>query len=147
MPYESAMSVAEREAFLSEARVGILAVAEPDRGPLAVPIWYRVVDGVIELGIDGRSLKARLLRAAGRATLVVQDDAPPYRYVAVEGPIEFTDRVRDVPAVATRYLGAELGAWYAERNPATQNTAVVLLTPEHWRTQDFSSGVQRAASR
>jgi hypothetical protein len=142
VPYESAMSVQDRTAFLEEARVGILAIAEPDRGPLALPIWYRLVDGEIELGIDGRSLKARLLRAAGRATLTVQDESPPYRYVSVEGPIAFVDRERDVPTVAARYLGAELGAWYAEHNPATHNTVVVVLTPEHWRTQDFSAGVR-----
>jgi hypothetical protein len=144
MPYVSAMSVEERETFLGEARVGILAVDEPGRGPLAVPIWYRYLDGVIELGIDGRSLKARLLRSAGRATLTVQDEQPPYRYVSVEGPIEFVDRVRDVPEVAARYLGVELGDWYAARNPATPNTVVVVLTPAHWRTQDFGAGVRRA---
>jgi len=144
VPYESAMSVAERESFLAEARVAILSIDEPGRGPLALPIWYDVVDGKVELAIDGRSLKARLLRGAGRATLTIQDESPPYRYVSVEGPVEFTDKVRDTRAVASRYLGDELGAWYAERNPATHNTVVVALTPEHWRTQDFGSGVRAA---
>jgi len=125
VPYESAMSVAERESFLAEARVAILSIDEPGRGPLALPIWYDVVD-------------------AGRATLTIQDESPPYRYVSVEGPVEFTDKVRDTRAVASRYLGDELGAWYAERNPATHNTVVVALTPEHWRTQDFGSGVRAA---
>ena len=141
MPYRNSMSARERDAFLAEARVGVLAVDEPGRGPLALPIWYQYADGVIEFGMDGASRKAELLRAAGRATITVQDETPPYRYVSVEGPIEVTERERDVLGVASRYLGAELGAWYAERNPSTPSTVVVRLTPEHWRTQDFSAAV------
>lgn len=132
------MSVSAREAFLAAVHVAVLSIDEPGRGPFAAPIWYRYVDGAIELGLDGRSKKAHLLRAAGRATLLVQDEEPPYKYVCVEGPVEFVDRERDVAAVATRYLGEEIGAWYTERNPATHNTVVVELHPEHWRTQDFS---------
>ena len=63
------MTVAEREAFLAEVHVGVLAVERPGRGPLALPIWYRFADGVVEIGMDGSSLKAQLLRAAGRATM------------------------------------------------------------------------------
>lgn len=138
MPYEQAMTVPEREAFLEDVHVAVLTVDEPGRGPFAAPIWYRYLDGMVELAMDNRSKKAQLLRAAGRATLLVQDEVPPYKYVCVEGPVEFSDRERDVTAVARRYLGDEIGDWYAKRNPATHNTVVVLLRPDHWRTQDFS---------
>src|SRR4029450_6817041 len=36
---------AAREAFLSNTRVGILAVQQPDHGPLAVPVWYEYAPG------------------------------------------------------------------------------------------------------
>lgn len=119
--------------------MGILAVAEPDRGPLALPVWYEYQGEVVEFGMDGMSRKAELIRAAGRATLTVQDETPPYRYVSVEGPVEVVPKDRDVLAVATRYLGDELGAWYAKANPATASTVVFRLSPDHWRTQDFSA--------
>ena len=80
-----AMTKDEREAFLADVHVGILAVDEAGRGPMALPIWYRYVDGVVEIGMNGGSLKARLLRAAGRATLTVQTETAPYQYVSVEG--------------------------------------------------------------
>jgi nitroimidazol reductase NimA-like FMN-containing flavoprotein (pyridoxamine 5'-phosphate oxidase superfamily) len=35
------MSAEQREAFLSEVHVAVLAVDEPGRGPLALPIWYQ----------------------------------------------------------------------------------------------------------
>ncbi len=144
MPYRASMSVEEREEFLDEVRVAVLAVSEPGRGPLALPVWFVYHAGVVEFGIDADSLKAQLLRAAGRATIIVQDESPPYRYVSVEGPVEPTGAERDVLAMATRYLGADLGAWYAKANPSTESSVVFRLHPEHWRTQDFSAAATAA---
>ena len=81
------MSAAEREQFLAGLHVGILSVAEDTRGPIAVPVWYDYQPGGQVSVITGRSSrKARALRAAGRMSLCAQDEAPPYRYVSVEGP-------------------------------------------------------------
>jgi nitroimidazol reductase NimA-like FMN-containing flavoprotein (pyridoxamine 5'-phosphate oxidase superfamily) len=131
------MTRAEREAFLADVHVGVLAVDEPGRGPMALPIWYQYTDGVVIIGMDGGSLKARLLRAAGRATLTVQTEVPPYLYASVEGPVRVLSEQRDDLEMATRYLGPEMGAWYAENNASTEASVVVELTPEHWRTMDF----------
>ena len=131
------MTVAEREAFLADVHVGILAIDEPGRGPLALPVWYQVEDGKIIMGMSGTSLKARLLRASGRATLTVQTEAPPYLYASVEGPVAVEATQRDDLSMATRYLGPELGQWYADNNPSTDESVLVTITPEHWRTMDF----------
>src|SRR4051794_1634537 len=89
------MTVTEREAFLADLHVGILAVDEPGRGPLAMPIWYLFRDGQVVIGMGGQSVKAKLLRQAGRATLTVQTEEPPYKYVCVEGPVEIDPNPRD----------------------------------------------------
>ena len=135
------MTVAEREAFLAGLHVGILAIEHPGHGPLALPIWYTYEDGQVVVGMDGSSLKARLARAAGRATLTVQDEQPPYKYVSVEGPVTVAHEDRDVLAMATRYLGAELGRWYADTNPNTADSVVLRLTPERWRTVDYAKSM------
>jgi nitroimidazol reductase NimA-like FMN-containing flavoprotein (pyridoxamine 5'-phosphate oxidase superfamily) len=135
------MTKDEREAFLAEVHVGILAIDEPGRGPLAMPVWYLFEQGEIVIGMDGESLKARLLRAAGRATLTVQTEAPPYRYVSVEGPVVVESTRRDDLEMATRYLGPEMGAWYAENNPSTDQSVLVRINPEHWRTMDFGKAM------
>ena len=131
------MTVEERETFLADVHIGVLAIDEPGRGPLALPVWYQFVDGVVVVAMDGDSLKARLLRAAGRATLLVQTEAPPYAYVVVEGPVEVVADERTDNDMATRYLGPELGAWFAETNPRTESSVLARLTPELWRTTDF----------
>lgn len=132
------MTKGEREAFLADAHVGVLAVDEPGRGPCAIPVWYAVDDGVVVIHTDAQSVKARLLEAAGRATLTVQTETAPYQYVSVEGPVTLRHERGDILVMATRYLGDELGRWYAEHNPPNDESVVARLVPEHWRTFDYN---------
>ena len=135
------MSKDEREAFLAEARVGVLAVGSTDGAPVLTPIWYSYEPGgdVLMTTGDG-STKTALLRVAGTATLCVQTETAPYKYVVVEGPVSVDDGVdsswrRDV---ARHYLGNELGDMYADATAESESTAVtVRLTPSRWRTTDF----------
>ncbi len=134
---DGSMTGEEREAFLADVHVGILAIEQAGKGPLALPIWYIYRDGEVRIGMDGDSLKVRLLAKSGRATLTAQDEKPPYKYVSVEGPVRIEKAQRDDTEMATRYLGPEMGAWYAKNNPSTEKSVVAVLTPERWRTMDF----------
>jgi nitroimidazol reductase NimA-like FMN-containing flavoprotein (pyridoxamine 5'-phosphate oxidase superfamily) len=135
---DGTMTREEREAFLAGVHVGILAIDEPGRGPLALPIWYVYEDGALLMNVDHGSRKADLVRAAGRATLTVQSEDAPYKYVCVEGPATVEEGWYDQRAMATRYLGPELGEWYANENPATADSVKVKLVPQRWRTYDFA---------
>ena len=107
------MSIAEREEFLAGLHVGVLSVDDPGSGPLAIPVWYSYVPGgTVNVITGGQSVKAGLLRAAGRFSLCVQNESMPYRYVSVEGPITAFDKTvsdEERRALAQRYLGAEGG--------------------------------------
>lgn len=137
------MTKAEREAFLAEMRVGILSVDDPGRGPLTLPMWYAYEPGGDVVVLTGaRSRKAKLIAAAGRMSLCVQSEAPPYRYVSVEGPvtIEPGASVADIRALAHRYLGREKGDKYVESTSADREAepnVKVRLTPARWRTVDY----------
>jgi PPOX class probable F420-dependent enzyme len=134
-----AMTRAEREAFLADTRVGILAVQQPGHGPLAVPVWYHYAPGGVVRVVTGPdSDKARLLRAAGRASLTVQSETAPYQYVHVEGPVAFVepDHERDIRAMAIRYLGEQMGKAYLAMT-ADQPGVLVELRPERWRSVDY----------
>ena len=133
------MSIAEREAFLAGVHVGVLAVNEPRRAPLALPVWYRYVGGVVVMNIADGSKKKALLRKSRRATLTVQDETPPYRYVSVEGPVTVDRGPSNPYPVAIHYLGAEDGIAYVEANPELFDSSVLRLTPEHWRSMDFAT--------
>jgi PPOX class probable F420-dependent enzyme len=138
-----AMTKTERQAFLADTHVAILAVAAPGRGPLAVPVWYAYEPGGDVRIVTARSSeKAALLRAAGRASLCAQTETPPYLYVSVEGPVEFGDPdfERDVRATAYRYLGQQMGEMYLAATAddrARGNEVLVRLRPERWRSVDY----------
>jgi PPOX class probable F420-dependent enzyme len=134
------MSQEQREAFLADVHVGVLTVAGGrDRGPLATPVWYSYrAGGLVSLTTGGSSRKARAIAAAGRFTLCVQDEKPPYKYVTVEGPaviepVEMAERI----AIARRYLGTEDGDAFIAANQDIDDVTI-RMTPEHWQSADFS---------
>ena len=133
------MTTEQREAFLAGLHVGVLAIQRDDKGPLALPIWYQYEDGQVLIHMSGDSVKAKLLRRHGRASMTVQNETPPYQYVMVEGPVIVAHEGRDILPMAIRYLGEEMGREYAATNPTTEDSVVARLTPERWLTTDYGS--------
>ncbi len=133
------MSTEQREAFLAGLHVGILSIQRDGKGPLALPIWYQYEDGQVIIHMARDSVKAVLLRRHGRASMTVQDETPPYRYVMVEGPVTVAHEGREITSMAIRYLGDELGRQYAADNPTTDESVVARLRPERWLTTDYGA--------
>ncbi len=138
------MTKSERERFLADVHVGIISIAEEGRGPLTVPLWYGYTPGgELYVWTDKASRKGVLLQRAGRFSLCVQTEQPPYQYVSVEGPItsiEPVDLERDVRPLAHRYYGIEAGdAYIAESvNAITSGEQIVVrMRPERWLTADY----------
>jgi nitroimidazol reductase NimA-like FMN-containing flavoprotein (pyridoxamine 5'-phosphate oxidase superfamily) len=140
----SKMTSTERESYLADLHVGVIAVERPGRAPLSVPIWYAYEPGgeVLVSSLAG-SLKARLITAAGRFSITAQDETYPYRYVSADGPvtaIETADHAT-MSAIAVRYLGEEGGQAFTESFAAEHPDAESLLfqmRPEHWLSVDYS---------
>jgi PPOX class probable F420-dependent enzyme len=135
------MSAAEREEFLAEVHVGVLSAAVGTAGrTLAMPVWYSYQPGGLLTVLTGRrSRKAAVIRAAGRFSVCVQDDSPPYRYVSVEGPVVSEEELDPTERLmmARRYLGPAGGDRYVTANPDPgQQNMVFRMRPEHWLSQD-----------
>jgi nitroimidazol reductase NimA-like FMN-containing flavoprotein (pyridoxamine 5'-phosphate oxidase superfamily) len=140
-----AMTRKEREAFLAAVHVGIIAIPEEGRGPLAVPVWYSYDHGGELRLVTGRtSRKGQLLERARRFSLCAQTETPPYKYVSVEGPIitiDPADLERDLRPLAHRYLGRQAGDAYIEQTrgePEYADNVLVRMRPERWLTVDFA---------
>ena len=145
------MTKEEREAFLAGVHVGIISIAEEGRGPLTVPVWYAYdVGGDVRLVTGRTSHKGQLLARAGRFSLCVQTETPPYKYVSVEGPIVGTDPAepdRDLRPLARRYLGDAMGDRYMEETRGTReqvDNVVVRMRPERWLTADYAKASRGA---
>jgi PPOX class probable F420-dependent enzyme len=134
------MNSDEREAFLAELHVGVVAVERQDRAPLAVPIWYGYrAGGDVLLWTTAGSVKEKLIRAAGRFSISAQVETPPYRYVTAEGPVTAIEPAQDatVRAIAIRYLGEQEGNAFTDQNLGS-DSVIIRMRPERWLSTDYS---------
>ena len=140
-----AMTKEEREAFLDEVHVAIISIPESGRGPLTVPVWYAFVpEGEFHIWTGGDSRKARLLREAGRFSLCVQQETPPYKYASAEGPVVAIEPIqleRDLRPLVYRYMGVEEGDKFIEQlggDSAGTGDILIRMKPERWLSTDYS---------
>jgi PPOX class probable F420-dependent enzyme len=100
---------------------------------MVVPVWFDLdEDGSLVFTTWHTTAKARALRRDPRVSLCVDDEAPPFDYVRVDGTAELADDLellrRWTPRLAGRYMGAELAEEYGRRN-AVRGELVVRVTP------------------
>ena len=140
-----AMSESERQEFLAGVHIGIVCLNEEGRGPLSVPVWYSYEPGGDVVFITPTaSKKAGLVDEGVRASLCVQDEELPPKYVTVEGPVvevRAADAKDDVVPMAARYLGDEIAEAYvaSTRDDGLHDDEVVIrIRPERWYSADFA---------
>lgn len=140
----------ERERFLSEMHVGVLSVADGDRGPLTTPVWYTYEPGGdLAFCSHENTRKMRLLAVGTRVSFLVQVEGELAkgilpRYARVEGPVvklERADLDRDLRPIFRRYLGQEVGDGYlkATRGDKATDEFVVRIRPDRWFTREFGA--------
>jgi hypothetical protein len=142
---DSTLSVRDRELFLAEPHIAALSVsAGQDRGPFTIPIWYQYAPGgEAWILTEAASRKARLIKAAGRFTLLVQRTLPTERYVSVEGPVtrmipETDELLREI---TERYLPPErVPAYLKLAKTEFGEQVVIYLRPQRWLTADLGPG-------
>ncbi|KAA3657758.1 MAG: pyridoxamine 5'-phosphate oxidase [Chloroflexi bacterium] len=135
------MTRAEQEAFLTEVHVSVIAINAEGRGPVTMPIWYKYEPGgEIVMTTQADSLKAVMLRKAGRFTLCVQQETLPYKYVTVEGPvtnITNADLEKDIRPIAERYLAPERANRFVN-SLRNSHELVIRMKPERWFSRVFN---------
>ncbi len=75
------------ERFVSARRIAVLSYTRRDGAPSQVPIWYRYQGGVFKMISATGAAKTRGLKHAGKASITIQDEMPPYRAVTIEGDL------------------------------------------------------------
>lgn len=134
------MTETQAQEFLAEVRIGVLSIARTDpehTAPLSIPIWYAYEPGgdlSIVTPVD--SFKAKVLRSAGRATLVAEESVPRIRYVSVECELagELPPDPEHTRAMATRYMPADRVEEFVASVPIEGR---FVLRPVRWRSADL----------
>ncbi|MFI9817717.1 pyridoxamine 5'-phosphate oxidase family protein [Saccharothrix variisporea] len=138
----SVMDDVQREKFLAEVRVGVMAIARAEGPPLAVPVWYHYEPGgEVSVQTHPHAVKYRLATAAGGFSIVAQVETPPYRYVSVSGPltgVEEDTPWAEVDAMARRYFGADADDYL--KTLEGQPIATLRMRPQRWLSADYTEG-------
>ena len=120
----------DRQAFLEQANVAVLATVGRGGRAHAVPIWYLYEDGVFIMSTGRGAQKHRDIEAHPEVTLVVDRRTLPYYAVMVRGAAEVGPPLSDDQRwrMAVRYLGEELARAYLAR-PRTGDSVSIRLRP------------------
>jgi PPOX class probable F420-dependent enzyme len=129
----------ERRAFLLEGtRTGRLAVTRRDGSPYVLPVWV-LLDGddvIFMTGAD--TVRGRALRRDGRASMLVDEERPPYAFVRIDGRAQISEDLGEMRrwarALGARYMGEEVAGRFAERN-AVPGELLVRIVPHRISAQ------------
>lgn len=145
---DTTMNAAERNAFLSEPHIAILAVESgSDRPPLAVPVFYHYQpNGSFSFFTNTQGRKSRklgLIKSAGVLGMTVQDENFSYKYVRAECSVVNINQPPTVDAayqIARRYMPDEDAREFveAELNHPDGLFTVIAASPVRWDSQDVS---------
>ena len=117
--------------------LAVLATYRRDGTVLLSPVWHEWRHGGFQVVTGSGDVKAAHLRRDPRASIVVCEHSPPYRGLELRGRARLvTSGVADaVTRIASRYLGPEAGAAYAERG---NDDLLIRLEPGDLRAWDFA---------
>ncbi len=127
------LSAAEARAFLlAQPRTAKLATVRADGRPHVAPVWFDLDGDDLFFTTGHATVKAANLRRDPRVCLCVDDEAPPFAFVIVEGSAVLSEDLGELRRWATRiagrYMGADLAEAYGRRN-GVPGEVLVRVTP------------------
>jgi PPOX class probable F420-dependent enzyme len=125
----------ERTFLADNPYVGTATTLRDDGSPHSTIVWVDVTDGTVGFNTARGRAKVRHLEHDNRASLLVVDPNDPYRWVAVSGHAELSEKGADVQIdkLAKKYLGKDE---YPFRNPKETRVSV-RIRPERIDASGF----------
>ena len=118
--------------LLERPRTAKLASVRADGRPHIAPIWFDLDGDTLVFTTWHTTVKATNIRRDPRVSLCVDDEAPPFAFVLVEGIATLSDDLDELRGWATRiagrYMGAGLAESYGRRN-GVPGELLVRITP------------------
>ena len=127
------MTDAERRNFLLEGtKTGKLATVRKDGSPHVVPVWYDLDGDSLVFTTGAKTVKGKNLKRDPRVCLAVDDQAPPYSFVMIEGTAELSEDPEELyhwaKRIAGRYMGQAEAEAFGKRNSG-EGEVLVRITP------------------
>lgn len=129
------MSTEEWKRFvLEKPRPAVAAVTRANGSPHATPVWIDLDGDQIVFTTWRDSLKGKALARDPRISLVIQDETPPFSFVAIAGVATLSEDLGELRRWAgrlgARYMGTDQADAYAARN-GVPGELLVRVKPQH----------------
>ena len=123
----------DRDAFLQQPRIAVLATTGRDGRIHTVPVWYAWDGEVFRIITERGSAKHRNAARTGRAALCIDERSGALRYLTAEGPVTVQDPVsyEERLALHTHYRGADAAKQVVDRG-GHERMVMLHLRPERW---------------
>jgi PPOX class probable F420-dependent enzyme len=121
-----------RSFLLDRVHTAKLATVRADGRPHVAPIWFDLDGDTFIFTTWHKSVKGINLRRDPRVCLCVDEEAPPFAFVQVEGTAAISDDLTELrhwaSRIAGRYMGADQADAYGQRN-GVPGELLVRVTP------------------
>lgn len=131
-----------RDFLLERPRTAKLATTRRDGRPHVAPVWIDLDEDILVFTTGKHTVKGRAIRRDPRVCLCVDDEAPPYSFVIVEGIAEISEDPDELLHWATRIGGRYMGADRAEdfgRRNGVPGELLVRVEPDKVVAQEAVS--------
>lgn len=128
------MSKEEIRSFLLKGTfTGKLGTINKNGTPHVVPIWYTLDEDNIIFNTGNNSVKAKNIRRDNRVRLCVDDQAPLYSFVTIDGIAEIISGEPSIifkwaKIIAARYMGDDKAEEYGKRN-SSEGELLIKIKP------------------
>jgi PPOX class probable F420-dependent enzyme len=115
--------------------VGTVTTLRDDGSPHSTVVWVDVEDGKVSFNTARGRAKPKHLEHDPRVSLLVVDPNDEYKWVAITGHAEITEKGADeqIDKLAKKYVGKDTYPW---RKP-TEQRLKVLIEPDRVDTYGF----------
>lgn len=129
--------------LVARPRTAKIATARPDGRPHVTPIWFALDDEDLIFTTWHESVKAVNLAANPWVSICIDDDAPPFTFVKLDGTATVStnpDALRFwATRIARRYMGEAQAEAYGQRN-SVDGELLVRVTVTALMGRDDVSG-------
>lgn len=135
----------EIEIFLKESPIARFCTKNHDGTIHIAPVWFKYDQGEFLFGTQDTSRKARNLKRNTDVTLLIDNQAPPYKGIVVYGKatLDYDNVLNKRISIFKKYMPEENAKGMAEGLAKTWKPVVIHVKPHHMTSYDYAKAPGR----
>jgi nitroimidazol reductase NimA-like FMN-containing flavoprotein (pyridoxamine 5'-phosphate oxidase superfamily) len=139
-PQMPPLTQGELMAFLNEAPIARSSSINPDGTIHSAPVYFKYDNGDILIGTQEVTRKVRNTKQNPKVTVLIDNQAPPYKGVVIygEAELDYEDVIAKRVAIFERYMPTENAQQLAGGLASTHVPVIIRVKPSRMISYDYS---------